>query len=96
MNTETITGPFVWMTTYMDKAVAGKPGWRSRCIVEMAADGRWSVHSPTRASVYGEREWTVYKPLTTSHAKICCGVFSCEDDARKALAKAPPYPGAEA
>ena len=92
MNTETITGPFVGMTTYGERA---KPDWRSRCIVKKAKDGTWDVWSPDEKRYLArpsDPKWYGACPCIS----IESGCFDDETDAREALAKAPPYPGAEA
>lgn len=91
MNTETITGPFVGMTTYGERA---KPDWRSRCIVEKAKDRSWDVWSHDRTRYLSgnlDQRWCSVSTFTD----IDSGSFRSETNAREALAKALPYPGAE-
>ena len=92
MNTETITGPFVGMTTYGERS---KPDWRSRCIVEKANDGKWDVWSHDRARYLAGTSRPNWHDVREAIA-IDVGCFLGETDASESLAKAPPYPGAEA
>ena len=97
MNTETITGPFVGMTTYVDMPVVGRVGWRSRCIVEKAKDGSWDVWSHDRTRYLASTSLPSWHDVHGHGAiDMDAGCFSNEYYARSSLSKAPPYPGAEA
>lgn len=66
--------------------------WRERCVVQPAVDGRIDVVSPTRTHyLCCVREWHFYGSVIPS--ACCTGSFSTEDQARRALASAPPWPG---
>lgn len=98
MNTETITGPFVGMTTYGERA---KPDWRSRCTVEDCTIVGFNVYSPGRKhhlflDKHDDWIWMRCNNAVTQGNKPDEGEFSSAASADTALSEAPPYPGAEA